>query len=59
MKRAEPLSLFHRSNLTTLLTVTYTSIQRLGFTHKLLILLGICLVGIKSRAIAKLIYIHS
>ncbi len=47
MKPTEPLSLIHRSDLLTLSTMTYTSIQGLGIY--LNYALDICLVGIKSK----------
>lgn len=51
MGLAKPLSIPHRSGLLTLPTMTYTSIQGLGL-YLDIALLRICLVGIKSKAIA-------
>lgn len=58
MKLTKPLSLIHRSDLLTLSTMTYTSMQ--GLSIYLDYALEICLVGIKSKeqAIAN-IYLYT
>ena len=52
MKLAKLLLILHRSDLITLSTMTYTSMQGLGFYLSYCYRYRLCLVGIKSKAIA-------